>query len=73
MDDAPKGTVTIDDGYSKPIKRDLSKVIVIGADQDTPREVLAMGETHRMLSSLSPAEAYRVATWLAAKFPQPPF
>lgn len=73
MDVPRKGTVIIDDGHSTPIKRDLSTVIVIGVQLDTPREVLAMGETYRLLSAIPADEAHRVASWLAAKFPQPPF
>lgn len=68
MAHAVKGTVTIDDGYGAPVTQDLSKVLVIGVAMDMPREVLAMGETHRLLSALLPEESQRVAAWLYAKF-----
>jgi hypothetical protein len=62
------GTVTIDDGYSTPVKRDLGKVIVIGVDADMPREILAMSEANRLLSVLPAEEAARVVVWLYARF-----
>lgn len=67
------GHVVITDDDGEQIRRDMSKVIVIGMNMDTPRELLAMGETHRVLSAIPADEAARVAAWLVAKFPQPPF
>lgn len=64
------GSVVIHQDGQEPIKRDLSTVIVVGIDQDMPRELLAMNDTYRVLQSISAAEAARVARWLCEMFPE---
>ena len=64
------GTILIQADGKPQIKRDLDKVLIIGTDSDTPREILAMQDTLRVLSVLDPDEAQRVVNWLRAKFPE---
>ena len=59
------GTVTIDDGYSKPRKLAADRVLVVGTD-----EQLAMRDCLRILEAIEPEEARRAAAWLAEKFPR---
>lgn len=64
------GTVTIDDGYSKPRKLAADRVLVVGTDEQLPRELLAMRDCLRILEAIEPEEARRAAAWLAEKFPR---
>lgn len=62
--------ITEDDGTQ--IKRDLSSVIILHAEDCELRELLAMRQAHRLLCSLPADEARRVVSWLDDKFPPIP-